>query len=402
MEAASHLPRLFVSLHDAGLGAAAIGRVLALASDTATTRLVDLAIERVGQPPVPWAWLALGSVARREVTLASDQDNALAYDESDDPEVDAYFASFAEFVNGGLARCGFGEDNADVLARDPRWRMSRAAWQRTFEECLESPDRSHLVRAAVAFDFRHVIGGLEVTSPLVEISAGPRAPGLPRSARAHGHRSAPAARLRGRVLVQEADGKAGTVDLKLGGIVPIANLARFHALANGVRSPGRSTASGPGLFRGAGAATRSRAGRSAFYRRVAEFRLRPPCAADPGRAPARQPRRSEDAFARSSAATCVRPSAPSRTPRSSSRTTSHSGSSVARPALALVGLGRWGVHVLRDLVALGCDVTVVSRGGRARETALTASVPGSSTRSARCRTTFRAPSSARRRARTPR
>ena len=169
VEAASHLPRLFVSLHDAGLGAAAIGRVLALGSDTATTRLVDLAIERVGQPPVPWAWLALGSVARREVTLASDQDNALAYDESDDPEVDAYFARFAEIVNGGLARCGFGEDNADVLARDPRWRMSRAAWQQTFEECLESPDRSHLVRAAVAFDFRHVIGGLEVTSPLVEI-----------------------------------------------------------------------------------------------------------------------------------------------------------------------------------------------------------------------------------------
>ena len=40
------------------------------------------------------------------------------------------------------------------------------------------------------------------------------------------------------MLVQEADGKAGTVDLKLGGIVPIANLARFHALANGVTVSG--------------------------------------------------------------------------------------------------------------------------------------------------------------------
>ena len=32
-----------------------------------------------GPAPLPWAWLDLGSAARREFTLASDQDNALAY-----------------------------------------------------------------------------------------------------------------------------------------------------------------------------------------------------------------------------------------------------------------------------------------------------------------------------------
>lgn len=40
--------------------------------------------------------------------------------------------------------------------------------------------------------------------------------------------------------------------------------------------------------------------------------------------------------------------------------------------VALIGYGQWGRHVLRDLVSLGCAVTVVSRGGRATDEALAA------------------------------
>lgn len=42
------------------------------------------------------------------------------------------------------------------------------------------------------------------------------------------------------------------------------------------------------------------------------------------------------------------------------------------PAVALVGPGRWGRHILRDLVALGAETTVVDHSGRSREAALTA------------------------------
>jgi predicted dehydrogenase len=40
-----------------------------------------------------------------------------------------------------------------------------------------------------------------------------------------------------------------------------------------------------------------------------------------------------------------------------------------QPRVALVGCGRWGNHVLRDLLALGCDVPVVARSGESRERA---------------------------------
>jgi CBS domain-containing protein len=225
------LARLLRSLLSAGLAHADICRVLTVQSDAATVRLLDFAFERHGPPPVPWAWLALGSVARRELTLGSDQDNALAYGDAAGPGVDAYFARVAADVNAGLSRCGLGEDVSGVLARSPEWRMSAAAWERTFRDCLEFPDRSRLVRASVAFDFRAVAGPLEIVPPLVDVL---------REAREHPGFIARLARTvtdlrlplrRGGRLATDRD---GTIDLKTGGALPIANLARVHALAGGI------------------------------------------------------------------------------------------------------------------------------------------------------------------------
>ncbi|MEP6642054.1 MAG: DUF294 nucleotidyltransferase-like domain-containing protein, partial [Gaiellales bacterium] len=228
VEAASHLPQMVVSLIRAGVAATDVGRVMALQSDTATIRLVDLALAQHGIAPCAWAWLALGSTARREASLASDQDNALAYA---DTGADAWFADVAGYVNDGLARCGFGPDNAEVLARNRQWRMSEGEWERVFRDCLEQPDRSHLVRAAVAFDFRHVLGGLQIVRPLVEIQReAPTHPDFLRRLARTATDFQPPLGFRGKLQVNDD----GRIDLKRGGVVPIANLARFHALQSGV------------------------------------------------------------------------------------------------------------------------------------------------------------------------
>src|SRR5205085_81299 len=65
-EAAARLRKLFLALLDAGLPAADIGRVLSLQVDTFTMRLIDFAIWKHGPAPLAWAWLDLGSAARRE------------------------------------------------------------------------------------------------------------------------------------------------------------------------------------------------------------------------------------------------------------------------------------------------------------------------------------------------
>jgi CBS domain-containing protein len=230
-EASKQLTGVFEALLQAGLKAPDIGRFLALSCDAVTTRLLDFAFARHGPAPCAWAWMALGSVARRELTLASDQDNAFAYADPHDPDVDTYFERIAGDVNAGLSRAGLGADISGVVAGNPLWRMSASQWIKTFRDCLEQPDQSHLVRAVVAFDFRHVAGGLEIVPPLV---------GVLQEARQHPLFLAQLARTATDIRpalphwFQTAAWKRQELDLKRGGMVPIANLARFHALANGI------------------------------------------------------------------------------------------------------------------------------------------------------------------------
>jgi CBS domain-containing protein len=229
---AGGLRRLFLALLGAGLPSIDIGRVLSLQLDSLRLRLIDFAVARHGPAPTAWAWLVLGSAARREFTLGSDQENALAYvDSGADTAVDAYFEAFAQDVNAGLERCGFLPDLNGVLARNPRWRMSEEAWIRVFRDCLTEPDNSHLIRATVSFDFRHGSGGLEIVAPLLAVIR--EAPAHPLFLRQLGRTAAdpkPPLRFPGAFALD----KDGKLDIKRRGIIPIVNLARFHAISNGV------------------------------------------------------------------------------------------------------------------------------------------------------------------------
>ncbi len=238
VRAAGHLPQLFRLLVGAGVPARDVGRVLSLQHDALSTRLIDISIARNGPAPVAWAWLDLGSAARREFTLSSDQDNALAYEApapGAEAAVDAYFERLGREVNDGLVRCGFGVDNNGVLAGNRLWRMSKPDWLRTFDECLQVPDESHLIRASVAFDFRPCAGGLAITAALSErIRAAREYPGFMRLAARTATGYPVALGFRGNLAAERRGESAGLLDLKRGAIIPLVNLVRFHALAHGV------------------------------------------------------------------------------------------------------------------------------------------------------------------------
>ena len=237
VRAAGEIPKLFLLLSRAGVLPRDLSRVLSLQHDTVVDRLIEFSIRQRGPAPVPWAWLDLGSAARREFTLASDQDNALAYATLQPGEegVDDYLAALGAYVNDGLVRCGIGIDNNGVLAGNRQWRMSKDAWLRTFDSCLNEPDESHLIRATVSFDFRPTAGGLAVAA---ELNARIRA------ARHHAQFMRLMARtatgypvalgFRGQLATGHEGDPPGKLDLKRGAIIPLVNLVRFHALAAGV------------------------------------------------------------------------------------------------------------------------------------------------------------------------
>ena len=236
-QAVSHLPQLFLALSRAGVPSRELGRVLSLAQDAVVARLIDFSIQSHGPAPLPWAWLDMGSAARREFTLASDQDNALAYarpapgGELTPETADSYFEQLGQDVNDGLELCGIGIDNNGVMARNRLWRMSKPDWLRTFDECLTEPDESHLVRATVAFDFRPAAGGLPVVAELTaRIRAARDYPQFMRLLARSAAGFPVAIGFRGQ-LSTDVDGR---LDLKKGAIIPVVNLVRYQAIAAGV------------------------------------------------------------------------------------------------------------------------------------------------------------------------
>ncbi|MDO5031476.1 DUF294 nucleotidyltransferase-like domain-containing protein [Corynebacterium sp.] len=219
-----------------GASPAEAASLVTMAADAVARRLCALAEEKLGAPPVDYALVAVGSQARREMALASDQDNALVLaDDFDEARHGEYFSALGEFLCRGLAAAGQPLCPGEMMAMSPQWRMTRRQWEATFHRWITDPQPEALLHAQVFFDFRVVYGneelGQAVHRTAVELGKGSR--------RLHAHlatlavrREPPLTIFRG--LVVERDGDyANTLDIKKGGTAGIVQMARLFALAAG-------------------------------------------------------------------------------------------------------------------------------------------------------------------------
>ncbi len=159
--ARGRLPRLVKTLSDSGADSAGISRLITSAADAAAARFVDFAVRDLGTPPAAFAFMALGSQARREQTLATDQDNAIVYaDPPPDMEksADAYFSALGEKVCAWLKEAGYPLCNGFAMANNPKWRRSISAWKAYFTDWAEIKDPQALLDINVFFDFRCIAG----------------------------------------------------------------------------------------------------------------------------------------------------------------------------------------------------------------------------------------------------
>jgi len=227
---AQELSGIAESLLAGGLGASEIGRSVSSLNDQLIHILLQLAEERLGAPPVPYAWIVFGSEGRMEQALLTDQDNALAYAE-ESPEARRYFAELAEYVVGGLIQAGFPPCPGGYMAT--HWHKPISEWQKLFQHWVETPTPQELLEAQIFFDLRKVHGelSLEALDKIVATS-GEQGIFLAHLARASLQFRPPIGFLR---RIKEED---GGVDIKKGGIAPIVSLARVYALEAGSLAKG--------------------------------------------------------------------------------------------------------------------------------------------------------------------
>ena len=118
------LPSLFERMVTLGRDVEQIGRMVTHITDAFTIRLIQLAEEKYGEPPMRYAWVVFGSQAREEQTARTDQDNGLVLERKADDDEAEYFARLANFVCDGLDRLGYVYCPGEIMALNVKWRVS--------------------------------------------------------------------------------------------------------------------------------------------------------------------------------------------------------------------------------------------------------------------------------------
>lgn len=220
------------SAHMIGSAMSGIGRSF-------SQRLLELAEDELGPPPVPYAFMALGSMARDEQLAVTDQDNALVLDDSFDPALhDDYFFKLATFVSDGLAACGYSYCKGGIMATNPKWRQPLSVWRKYFTDWIERPKAESLLNSCIFFDLDAVYGESSLVEELQELlaeRASCNEPFLAALARNALNRTPPLGIFR--TFVMEKDGRQrDVINLKRRGTAPLTDLIRVHALACGSRA----------------------------------------------------------------------------------------------------------------------------------------------------------------------
>jgi CBS domain-containing protein len=249
--AARGLRPTIVALHRARTAPLHLAGIHSVVVDALIRRLIELAVADAGAAPTPFAWLALGSLARREALPGSDVDSAVAWrGEDKDPAILDYALAISRRVDEGLAACGLRMDARGTTAANPLLVRSLASWRRAAQSWLEDPRQDQaLILVSVVVDSRPVWGIHTGVSLAEAFRDARRHPALLRQlARFSLSFRPPTGFLRG-LVVEHSGEHRGRLDLKHGGLVPIVDLARWAGMAAGVTS-----ASTPERLRAAAAA----------------------------------------------------------------------------------------------------------------------------------------------------
>lgn len=236
---ARDVPDTFVRMVNEDANSHMIGSAMAGIGRSFTQRLLELGEEKLGPPPVPYCFMALGSMARDEQLVVTDQDNAMILDDSFVPEEhDGYFLALAQFVSDGLAECGYKYCTGEIMATNPKWRQPLRVWKQYFTDWIENPKAEALLNSNIFFDLDGIYGQTEFAEALKTLVAEKASHSqrfLTLMARNALNRTPPLGFFR--TFVLEEDGQhRKSFNLKRRGTAPLSDLIRVHALACGSRA----------------------------------------------------------------------------------------------------------------------------------------------------------------------
>jgi len=158
------MPEIIHLLISRGMKAGIVNQIITTVADTVTQRVIERVMKEIGHAPAKFVFFVMGSEGRGELTLKTDQDNAIIYEDKANEhreEVRAYFLDFATRVSTALDQIGLVFCEGDLMAMNPKWTHSLSHWKRNYESWISEASQEKVMNFSTFFDCRAIFG--EVT-----------------------------------------------------------------------------------------------------------------------------------------------------------------------------------------------------------------------------------------------
>ncbi len=202
-------------------------------------KIAFFAEQELGPPVCEYTFLSLGSSGRSELTLFSDQDNALVFrSDAIDPEpVRLYFLNLANRICSLLNQAGFPFCPGGIMAVNPAYCLSLQEWKNRYKEWFNQADKISILDIHVFFDITTGWGSDSLVKELYSFifsQNGVSSEFLLHFARNCLEYKAPQGIL-GSLKTEIHDG-VQVINLKET-LIPLVNFARISALRDGIENP---------------------------------------------------------------------------------------------------------------------------------------------------------------------
>ena len=222
-----------VELHDNGIPSLHVAGLMSAIVSAILTRVLTLSSSV--DEPVPHSWLILGSIARGEPLPASDVDTAIVWaDQRGEVDATDEITTNAKRILTLMEQCGLEKCSNGANADNALFSRSRSAWIDISSAWLTDPTRAGaLLLSSIAAD----------NQPLTQVTLGRTImENIRETARSHEYLSEalrfalvkkpPIGFVKDFIVDQSGENRGG-LNLKEGGLAPIASLARWCAIAQG-------------------------------------------------------------------------------------------------------------------------------------------------------------------------
>lgn len=138
-----------------------ITKMISLIADAIIKKVINKSIQQLGNPPCKFAFITLGSEGREEQTLATDQDNAIIFEDSNALDfniVQDYFLRLGELISNDLNAAGYKFCKGGIMAKNSKWCQPLSVWKKYFTNWITTSSPQDLLEIKIFFDLRFVFG----------------------------------------------------------------------------------------------------------------------------------------------------------------------------------------------------------------------------------------------------